>query len=206
MQHLAAHTVGGDGRPVGFPHLGEVLKPEEAAKLGKLYLNQAKALAPDKARIVDKMPANFLYAGLIHILLPNARIVHVQRDAMDTCLSCYTKLFAGEQKFSYDLAELGRFYNNYTAMMAHWRATLPADRFIDIRYETLVGDLEGEARKMIEFLGLDWNPACLRYYDNDRQIRTASFEDVRRPIYSSSIGRWKPYTQYLGSLRDALAP
>ena len=147
---------------------------------------------------------NFLYAGLIHLILPNARIIHSRRDAVDTCLSCYTKLFAGEQKFTYDLAELGRFHRGYDALMAHWRKLLPADRFLDVQYEDVVDDLETQARRMIEFLGLEWNEACLAFHKTARPVHTASFNQVREPIYRSSVGRWKRYARHLRPLLDSL--
>jgi hypothetical protein len=205
MRNIADRTLGGDRRPVGFPRLAEVVRPEETAALARIYLNQVTRLAGGKARIVDKMPANFLYAGLIRMMLPNARIIHVKRDATDTCLSCYTKLFSGEQKFAYDLSELGRFYKSYEAMMQHWRAVLPSERFIEVAYEDMVGDLECAARRLIAFLDLQWDPACLKFHETRRQIRTASFEDVRRPLYRSSVGRSRVFEKYLGPLKDSLA-
>jgi tetratricopeptide (TPR) repeat protein len=204
MQQIADFTVGPDRRPVGFPQIIDGMLPPDAAMLGRRYLDQVLPKAAGAARIVDKMPANFLYAGLIHILLPNARIVHVVRDAADTCLSCYTKLFAGEQRFAYDLTELGQFHRGYATLMAHWRAVLPASRFLEVRYEDVVDDLEGQARKLIAFLGLDWDEACLSYYENRRQIRTASLDQVRQPIYRTSVGRWKAYAGHLGALLEAL--
>ena len=204
MQHIADRTLGPDLRPVGFPQLIDVLLPQDTAKLGRIYLDRVLPLAPGAARIVDKMPANFLYAGLIRLILPNARIVHCRRDTADTCLSCYTKLFAGEQKFTYDFKELGQFARSYETLMDHWRTILPADRFIEVQYEDVVDDLEGQAKRLIAFLGLEWDGACLEYYKNQRQIRTASFDQVRKPIYRSSVGRWKAYASHLGPLLEAL--
>jgi hypothetical protein len=154
--------------------------------------------------VVDKMPANFLYAGVIHLALPQARIVHVRRDPVDTCLSCYTKLFAAEQMFAYDLAELGRFYRGYEALMDHWRRVLPADRFLEIDYEAVVADLEGEARRLIAFCGEEWDEACARPHETERPIRTASLNQIRQPVYNSSVGRWKRHAAHLGPLLAAL--
>ena len=182
----------------------EALRPEEAAALGRRYLEAVVRMAPAKARIVDKMPANFYYLGLIHILLPNARIIHARRDAMDTCFSCYTKLFAGEQRFSYDLVELGRFYKTYEKLTAGLSALLPADRYLEVRYEDVVADLEKEARRMVAFLGLDWDAACLSFDKTSRRVKTASYAQVRRPIYRTSIGRWRSYAEYLRPLSEAL--
>ena len=119
---------------------------------------------------------------------------------MDTCLSCYTKLFSGEQRFTYDLAELGRFHHDYARLMAHWGVVLPADRFIEVDYESVVDDLEGQARRLLAFLDLPWNDACLNFHDNRRVVRTASVTQVRQPLYRSSVGRWRPYAAHLGPL------
>ncbi len=204
LQQIADRTSGPDLRPAGFPQLIDGVRPQDAAKMGRYYLDRLLPKAPGAARIVDKMPANFLYAGLIRIILPNARIIHCRRDAADTCLSCYTKLFAGEQKFAYDLKELGLFYNSYATLMDHWRTLLPPDRFLEVQYADVVEGLEGQAKRLIAFLGLEWDAACLEYYNNKRQIRTASLDQVRKPIYRSSIGRWKTYAGHLTPLLDSL--
>ncbi len=188
-----------------FPALVGALTPGDAATIGRLYLDQVRPLANGRRMLVDKMPSNFLYAGLIVQALPRAKIIHVRRDPLDTCLSCYTKLFTREQQFSYDLTELGRFYRAYEALMAHWRAVLPADRFIEIAYEDLVGDFELQARRLVRFLGLDWDPACAAFHETRRIIRTASLNQVREPIYSRSIGRAQRYAAYLAPLTAALA-
>lgn len=187
-----------------FPAMMTELQPPALAALGRTYADEVRWLAPTKTRIVDKMPGNFLLTGLIHLVLPNARIIHSHRNAMDTCLSCYTKLFAGEQKFTYDLVELGRFYRSYERLMAHWRSLLPADRFLEIEYENVVDDLEGEARRMIAFLGLEWNDACLAFHKTQRQIHTSSLDQVRKPIYRTSVRRWKRYAEHLRPLLDSL--
>lgn len=176
------------------------LTPEVATQMGRQYLDAIAPLALGRTRVVDKMPSNFFYAGLIPTLLPQARIIHVRRDPIDTCLSCYTKLFAREQLFSYDLAELGRFYRAYERLMAHWRAILPADRFLEVRYEDVVADLETQARKMISFLDLPWADSCLRFHETGRVVRTASALQVRKPLFATSIDRWKPYAAHLAPL------
>lgn len=183
--------------------------PGEAAarvleQLGRDYLARTVPLAHGSARLVDKMPGNFALAGLIPLMLPRARIIHTRRDAVDTCLSCYTKLFGGEQPFAYDQTELGRFYRAYERLMAHWRTVLPPERFIEVDYEAVVEDVEREARRLIEFLGLPWNEACLAFYKDRRVVRTASTNQVRQPIYGTSKGRWHVYAQYLGPLLAAL--
>jgi hypothetical protein len=161
-------------------------------------------LAGGKPRLADKMPGNFAFTGLIALMLPNARIVHCRRDPLDTCLSCYSRKFTSGQAFSYDLRDLGRYYRAYDALMAHWRGLLSADRFLEVSYEQVVGDLEGEARRLIAFCGLEWDDACLRFYETRRPVRTASVNQVRQPIYSASVARWRRFERHLGPLIAAL--
>jgi tetratricopeptide (TPR) repeat protein len=182
-----------------YPGSAAQLSPEQLTALGSQYLARIAPLTT-RSRLVDKMPANFLYAGLIRLILPNARIIHCQRDAVDTCLSCYTKLFAAEQQFAYDLGELGRFYRSYDRLMAHWRSLLPADRFLEVRYEDVVDDLAVQARRVVEWLDLPWDESCLRFHETKRVVRTASLSQVRQPIYASSKGRWRRYAPYLAPL------
>ena len=174
--------------------------------IGDRYLERARALAPDAARITDKMPGNFRFAGLIHLALPNARIIHTVRDPIDTCLSCYSMLFGGDLPFAYDLAELGRYYRAYIALMAHWRRVLPEGVMLDVQYEDLVGDFEAQARRIIGHCGLGWDDACLEFHQTQRPVWTASAVQVRRPLYQSSVGRWLAYKDELGPLFAALGP
>ncbi len=180
------------------------LTPSVLQKLGRRYSEDVTALAPSASRITDKMPANFRYAGLIHLALPNARIVHMRRDPVDTCVSCFSQNFAEGQPFAYDLAELGRYYRAYEKMMAHWRDALPPAAMLEIRYEDLIDDFESHARRLVAFAGLEWDPACLEFYRTQRPVRTASVAQVRRPIYKTSVGRWKGQEQRLKPLLDAL--
>ena len=173
-------------------------------RLGRHYLDRTTPLARGSARLIDKMPGNFVFAGLIPLILPGARIIHTRRNPVDTCLSCYTKLFAGDQPFAYEQTELGRFYRDYERLMAHWRHVLPPERFIEVDYEAVVDDLEHEARRLIAFLGLPWDDACLHFHKDRRVVRTASANQVRQPIYNTSKGRWHAYAAHLGPLLDAL--
>ena len=188
-----------------YPGLASRLTGERLAQLGRAYSEQIAALAPGRRRVTDKTPANFLHAGLIHLMAPNARIIHCVRDPRDTCLSCYTTLFASGQRFAYDLAELGTYYRGYAALMDHWRARLPPDRFTEVRYEDVVADLEGEARRLVAFCGLEWDDACLDFHTTRRQVRTASANQVRQPLYRRSVGRWERYADHLGPLTAALS-
>ena len=180
------------------------LTKKDLADLGRRYRDRIASLGRGRRHVVDKMPANFLHLGLIHLILPRARIIHCRRDPVDTCLSCYTKLFANGQYFSYDLTELGRYHRAYQALMAHWREVLPSDRFLEVDYETVVADLEGQARRMVAFLGLPWDESCVRFHLNSGPVRTASVNQVRQPIYTQSVGRWRPHARHLGPLLGAL--
>jgi hypothetical protein len=171
--------------------------------LADTYLTKISGGDPG-ARIVDKMPFNFIYLGLITLALPAARTIHLSRAPLDTCLSCYATLFADGHAYSYDLAEIGRTYRSYHELMAHWRAVLPAGSLLDVRYEDLVADLEGQTRRMLEYCGLPWDERCLAFHESKRTVRTASASQVREPIYKSSIGRWRAYAHHLGPLIEEL--
>ena len=187
-----------------YPEDATFLTTADLEKLGKAYADGQRARAGRAERATDKMPANFLFLGLIHMALPNARVIHVMRDPRDTCLSCYSKLFSMEQGFSYDLAELGRYYRKYTELMAHWRAVLPPGVMLEVRYEDVIADLEGSARAMVTHCGLEWDDACLRFHETARPIRTASASQVHRPIYQGAKGRWRNYESHLAPLSAAL--
>jgi len=150
------------------------------------------------------MPANFFYLGLIHLMAPGARIIHSRRNPMDTCLSNFTRLFNHTMEFAYDLGELGRYYRRYRRLMDHWSTVLPEGTVLEVDYEAVVEDLEGQARRMIDHLGLPWDDACLAFHRNPRPVQTASIAQVRRPIYRSSLERWRAYEKDLGPLVSAL--
>ena len=175
------------------------------ARVAARYSRHLDELAPGAQRITNKLPGNMVFLGLMHLLYPRARIIHCRRDSMDTCVSCYTKLFTTGHPFSYDLGELGRFYRMYRELMEGWRRLLPAEAVLDVLYEELVADLEGGARRLLDYCGLPWDAACLDFHATARPVRTASLAQVRRPIYASSVGRWKVYEQELAPLKEALA-
>ena len=187
-----------------FPQNLTRLTPELLTEYGHQYIEQVKALAPDTKRITDKMPANYLLMGLIPLILPNAKIIHVKRDPIDTCLSCFTRLFNRHQNATYELEELGLHYQNYLKIMEHWRKVMPADQFIEVQYEDLVKNTESEAKRLIQYCGLKWDKRCLDFYKNERSVRTASVTQVRQPVYQSSVKRWKSYEKYLGPLLNIL--
>jgi tetratricopeptide (TPR) repeat protein len=174
------------------------------AQRGEWYVNELKKLA-DKPypRIVDKMPGNFNFLGLIQAILPNAKIIHSQRHPVETCLSCYRIHFAEGHQWSYNLRELGRYYRRYWDLMQHWRENFPGG-MLEVRYEDNVNDLETQARKLIDYIGLDWTDDCLHFYETDRPVKTASASQVRRPIYTTSTNRWRKYEAHLKPLLDEI--
>ena len=191
---------GTDGNTLAYPDFVPSLDAAALKAIGQRYLALVRELARDGERVTDKMPSNYYFAGLIHLALPNAKIIHTLRDPVDTCISCFSKLFSAEQNHTYDLAELGRYYRRYEHLMAHWRRVLPPDRLLDVRYEDVVADLDGQARRVIAYCGLPWDDRCLAFHKTDRPVRTASATQVRQPIYTSAIGRWKVYEAFLGPL------
>ncbi len=200
VSRLGADRIG----TVSFPERVWTMEGEDFRRIGAEYVSAIRALAPGAARVVDKMPSNFLFVGFIHLILPNARIIHVVRDPVDTCLSCYSRLFSEVQTFCYELGELGRYHRSYQRLMAHWRSVLPPDVMLEVGYEALVGDFEAEARRAVAHCGLAWDPACLEFYKSSRPVTTASMGQVRQPIYRSSVGRWRPEAALLRPLLDAL--
>ncbi len=206
LDHIAARFRAAAAPDLGYPDYAAHLSPAECRALGEAYVDRLRSLDPGATRITDKLPENFANVGLIRLILPRARIVHVQRDPLDTCVSCFTISFSGGLAYTSDLAELGRAYRRYLDLMAHWRAVLPADAMLEVRYEELIADLEGEARRLLEHCGLPWDPRCLAFHETRRSVRTASVDQVRQPLYRSSLQRWRRYERHLGPLIEALGP
>jgi tetratricopeptide (TPR) repeat protein len=179
-----------EGHHYPFPEMMRHVPGEHLRRLGAHYISEIIRLRPNATHVTDKMPANFLFAGLIHLAMPNARIIHAVRDPVDTCMSCFSKLFASGQLYTYDLDELGRYYRGYQALMEHWHHVLPPGRILNVRYEDVAADLEGQARRIILHCGLEWDGRCLAFHETERPVHTASAAQVRKPIYGSSIGRW----------------
>jgi len=181
-----------------YPACLHAISHERVGVMAERYLEMLPAHGP--AHVTDKTPYNFLHLGLIHAMFPQARIIHCVRDPVDTCVSVYSKLFAQGNEFSYDVVELCRYYRGYAQLMGHWRSVIPSNRLLDVEYEKLVQNLEGEARRITDFCGLPWTDACLRFHDTRRAVRTASMHQVREPLYRSSVGR----AQRFGSLHSAV--
>ena len=154
--------------------------------------------------MADKRPHNFRYIGLIRLALPNAKIIVARRDRRDTCISCFSKLFGAGAPYSFDLAELGRYHRAYEQLMDHWRALLPQGAMLEVDYEAVVGDLDGQGRRILEFCGVDPGPGRIDLRQTRRRIRTASALQVRQPVSTSAIGRWRRYEPFIGPLLAAL--
>jgi tetratricopeptide (TPR) repeat protein len=202
-QILASHPdVYGAGELLQLRALFEA--GDQDRPVAELALERMRRFSPQAGRIIDKDLSNFLHLNAVHRTFPRARIIHCRRDPLDTCYSAYTKLFVGENAFTYDMRELGLYYRNYHALMAHWRRTLRKDTFLEVDYESLVSAPREQTQRLTDFLGLPWNDACLRFFETDRAVNTASFTQVRQPMYRSSIGRALPLHSYLQPLISAL--
>ena len=203
--HEVADSVPHAGNPAApYPECLSALDGHVLRHLGQSYLARLPALGHGQVRIIDKTPANFLGIGLIRLILPNAKIIHTMRDPVDTCISCYSKLFTSGVSYSYDLAELGRFYYCYRELMKHWRSVLPPHAMLDVAYEAVVDDLEGQARRMIEYCGLPWDDGCLSFHESRRPVKTASAAQVRKPLFRTSLQRWRRYGSELAPLLHEL--
>jgi tetratricopeptide (TPR) repeat protein len=185
------------------PQDAELIWCRRLQRIGKTYVDRLRARAPTAHWIIDKTLENYRAMGLIHLALPNARIIHMRRDPVDTCISCFSKLFT-DVPYTYDLGELGRHYRAYETLMAHWRKVLPEEVLLDVQYEDVVADLEGQARRILAHCGLTWDPRCLDFHLTERRVSTASWTQVRQPIYKSAIGRSKAYEAFLKPLLTAL--
>lgn len=191
---------------VNYPEAIRELEPRHFAQLGEDYLKFARLhRRQGNPRFIDKMPNNFPSVGFIALILPNAKIIDARRHPLDATMSCYRQLFAKGQAFTYDLTEIGEYYLQYQRMMDHWATVLPG-KVLTVQYEEVIADVEGQARRMLDFCGLPFEEGCLRFYENSRPVRTPSSEQVRQPIYDKSIGQWRRYERHLDELLTVLAP
>ena len=181
--------------------LSGALLPEQLRQHAEDYVRLLRSVAPPARRVTDKMPANFLVLGLIHLALPRAHVIHCHRDPIDTCLSIYTTPVANPLDFAHKRADLVFFYEQYARLMEHWRRVIPADRLLDVEYEALVADPEQATRNMIDFCELDWDAACLRHERNEHIIMTPSLWQARQPVYRDAVARWRRYEPWLGEFR-----
>ncbi|MFM7786471.1 MAG: sulfotransferase family protein, partial [Gammaproteobacteria bacterium] len=191
------------GEGSAYPNVLSTLTAEQCRQFGEDYLRGTLDYRSGKPMFVDKMPNNFRNIGLIHLILPNARIIDARRDPMDCCFSNFRQLYANGHYFAYGLEDIGRYYRTYVELMAHWDRVLPG-RVLRVQHEDVIADLEGSVRRILDYCGLPFDRACLEFHRNERTVHTASSEQVRRPINRDGVGQWKPYAEWLGPLRDAL--
>ena len=196
-----------EGEAPQYPALLAGLTPEELLGFGEIYLEETRIYRQGAARpfFVDKMPGNFRDIGFIHLILPNAKIIDARRSAMACCFGNFKQLFVNGQEFTYDLEEVGHYYRNYVALMDHWDRALPG-KVLRVRHEDVVADLEGSVRRMLDFCGLPFEPACLEFHKTERSVRTVSAEQVRRPINRQGVEQWRNFEPWLGPLKQALGP
>jgi hypothetical protein len=191
------------GAGVGFPGWVPLFEEEIFGELAQGYLDYINELNTDALRVTDKMPHNFQNIGLIAAMFPNARIIHVMRDPVDNCLSCFQQNFAMPHTYSTDLTDLGHHYREYRRLMAHWRKVIPNPMY-EVQYEELVADQERVSRELIAFCGLDWDDRCLEFNKKKGAVKTASVWQVRQPIYTESVKKWTMYDGYIDELLDEL--
>ena len=201
-----AQSLRGDdiyGKLGNYPKSMESLTLDQRETLGKGYIEDTRMHRKDAPMFTDKMPNNFRHIGLIHLIMPNAKIIDARRYSLDCCFSMFKQLFAQGQEFSYGLAEAGSYYNSYVKLMDHWDRVLP-NKVLKVNNEDIIEDLEGQVRRMLEFLELPYEEECISFYETDRSVRTASSEQVRRPINKDGMERWKPYSKHLKPLLNHL--
>jgi len=187
-----------------FLHKTKKFAADDFHKLGEQYEELINRHSEDARYIVNKMPGYYLYLGYIHLMMPNAKIIHIKRNPIDNCLSCYQQSFHTGHTYSYDLKDLGTHYRLYQDIMEHWRTVLPEGSFVEINYEDLVANQIEESQRLIEYLGLEWEENCAQYYKTKRAINTASFAQANKPIYNSSVEKWRQYENHLQPLIKAL--
>jgi tetratricopeptide (TPR) repeat protein len=203
---VLARGLAESGESARYPEALEKLTADELRALGEQYLARTRVHRKSGAPFfIDKMPNNFAHVGLIHLMLPHAKIIDARRHPIGCCFSAFKQHFARGQSFTYDLTDLGAYYRDYVELMAHFDRALPG-RVHRVHYERLIEDTETEVRRLLDYCGLQFEPACLRFYENERAVRTASSEQVRTPIYREALGQWRHYEPWLAPLMEALGP
>ena len=205
IQRLVQELMGHDHDPAAprYPAVLRDLSPGQLRTLGERYLADTQIYRTGKPHFIDKNPNNFWHIGFIHLILPNAKIIDARREPMACCFSNFKQLFASGQEFTYGLENIGRYYRTYVDLMAHWDDVLPG-KVLRVQHEDVVYDLEGNVRRLLEFCGVDFEPQCLEFYKTERSVRTASSEQVRRPIFREGLDQWRNYAPWLGPLEEIL--
>jgi hypothetical protein len=186
-----------------YPAVLAQMRAEDYRRLGEKYLSDTRVYRSGKARFIDKMPNNFRHVGLIHLILPNAKIIDARREPMACCFGNFKQLFAHGQEFAYSIDDIARYYRTYLELMRHWDAVLPG-RVLRVQHEDVVDDLEGNVRRLLDYCELEFEPACVEFHKTERSVRTASSEQVRQPIYREGLDQWRHYEPWIGRLREAL--
>ena len=176
---------------------------DDFKRLGESFIEDTRIHRAGAPYFIDKMPNNFRHIGLIHLILPNAKIIDARREPMACCFSGFKQLFAEGQEFTYGLEEIGHYYREYVDLMRHWDDVLPG-KILRVQHEDVLDDLEGQVRRLLDYCGLEFEDACLEFYKTDRSVRTASSEQVRKPINKSGVDQWRPFEPYLAPLENAL--
>ena len=191
--------------PTRYPTSVANIDADGFKRLGSEYIERTRRHRGDRPFFTDKNPNNFVHVGLLHLILPNAKIINARRHPLDSCFGSYKQLFARGQPFTYDLIELGEYYLQYQRLMDHWHEVLPG-KVLDVQYEEVVADLGGQVRRILDYCGLDWEESCLRFHETSRSVKSASSEQVRQPIYTSAVNTWRHYEAHLGPLIETLEP
>jgi tetratricopeptide (TPR) repeat protein len=192
--------------PAGkYPEILVELTPKRCNELGESYIDTTRVQRTDTPYFIDKMPNNFRHIGLIHLLLPNAKIIDARRHPMAACFSGFKQLFASGQTFTYDLVGVGYYYRDYMKLMDHWNEVLPG-RVYRVQYEDMVNDTESQIRHLLDYCGLEFEEQCLRFYETERAVRTPSSEQVRQPVYTQGLDQWRNFEAHLDPLKKALGP
>jgi len=190
---------------VRYPKSVANIDSDDFRKLGSEYIERTRRHRSDRPYFTDKNPNNFVHVGLLHLILPNAKIINARRHPLDSCFGSYKQLFASGQPFTYDLVELGEYYLQYQRLMDHWHEVMPG-KVLDVRYEEVVADLEGQVRRILDYCELDWEESCLNFHETSRSVKSASSEQVRQPIYTSAVHTWRHYEAHLEPLIETLEP
>ncbi|MGN6453934.1 MAG: sulfotransferase family protein, partial [Steroidobacteraceae bacterium] len=205
IPRMVAELQGRDWQPEDprYPAVLAQLGADDFRRLGEKYLRDTLSYRSGKAHFIDKMPNNFRHVGLIHLMLPNAKIIDARREPMACCFGNLKQLFAHGQEFAYSIEDIARYYRTYLELMRHWDAVLPG-RVLRVHYEDVVADLEGNVRRLLDYCGLEFETSCVEFYRTERSVRTASSEQVRQPIYREALDQWRHYESSLAPLREAL--
>ena len=203
VQQIVSQLRGRNPEEWRYPRILAQLSSEDFTQLGEKYLTETRVYRSSRPFFIDKMPNNFRHLGLIHLMLPNARIIDARREPMACCFSNFKQLFANGQEFTYSIEDIARYYRTYLELMRHWDRVLPG-RILRVQHEAVVQDLEGSVRRLLDFCGLEFEPQCLQFHENPRSVRTASSEQVRQALNRDGLDQWRNFEPWLGPLEDAL--